>query len=190
MIHHVIGVYMLSEPNFIAKSIVITFPQKGDVISFKNDNLIVKNNENKIKVQMSCYRLFALYIVGGFTITTGIIEKSKRFGFSIVMFTSGFKFYSAINYCMEGNTLLRAKQYTTNKVNEIAKAIIINKIENQRNALIKTRKVEYIDAIKILNGKIEKLKDSKMDNFEIMGIEGICSKVYFKRLFDNAEWNR
>ena len=39
--------------------------------------------------------------------TTGIIEKSRRFGFSIVFFTTTFKVYATINYAMEGNTLLR-----------------------------------------------------------------------------------
>ena len=148
---------MLSEPDFIAKKIVIAFPQKGDLISFKNDNLIIKDSENKIKLQISCYKLFAIYVVGGYTITTGIIEKSKKFGFSILLFTSRFKLYSAINYCMEGNTLLRFKQYTTEKSNEIANAIIINKITNQRSMLIKARNSNYKDAIDNLATQIQKI---------------------------------
>ena len=40
---------------------------------------------------------------------------------------------------MEGNTLLRKKQYMTQKSNEIAKAIIINKIRNQRDILKRLR---------------------------------------------------
>ena len=78
---------MLTEPDFIEKKIVIVMPQRGDKISFKNDNIIITDIDGKIKFQLTCYKLFAVFIVGGFTITTGIVEKSKKFGFSIVLFS-------------------------------------------------------------------------------------------------------
>lgn len=179
---------MLTLPDFVEKKIVIAFPKDGDKISFKNDNLLITDNFNHIKLQLSCYKLFALFIVGGFTLTSGLIEKSKKFGFSIIFFTYNFKVYSGINFKMEGNTLLRKKQYTTEKSTEIAKCIIINKIENQRDILKKTRNPENAEGLIILNDNIMKLLRNDYDAYEIMGIEGIAAKVYFKRLFREFEW--
>ncbi len=180
---------MLTEPDFIEKKIIIVVPQRGDKISFKNDNIIITDIDGKIKFQLTCYKLFAVFIVGGFTITTGIIEKNKKFGFSIVLFSTTFKVYATINYMMEGNTLLRKKQYMTQKSNEIAKAIIINKIRNQRDILKKLRDKTISDGILNLDIQIDKLVRSRPDNYEIMGIEGVAAKVYFNRLFKEFEWN-
>ena len=180
---------MLTEPDFIEKKIVIAMPQKGDKISFKNDNIIITYIDGKIKFQLTCYKLFAIFIIGGFTMTTGIIEKSKRFGFSIILFTTTFKVYATINYAMEGNTLLRKKQYETQKSNEIAKAIIINKIQNQRDTLKKMRDKTIIDGIMNLDIQINNLLSNELNDYEIMGIEGIAAKVYFKRIFKDFEWN-
>ena len=72
---------MLSEPDFIEKKILVVFTHNDEKISFKNDNIIVLDKEKQIKKQMSCYRLFAIFIVGGISLTSGIISRSKKFGF-------------------------------------------------------------------------------------------------------------
>lgn len=179
---------MLDFPDFYAKKVVLVFPKNGDKISFKNDNFIVTDSENKTKIQISCYKLFAIYIVGGFSITTGLIEKSKKFGFSIVFFTLSFKVYATINFKMEGNTVLRKKQYTNKNSVDIAKKIIINKIENQRDMLKKMRNKDVLDGVVLLDENISKLIKHNMDSYEIMGIEGVAAKVYFNRIFSGLEW--
>lgn len=180
---------MLTTPDFMSKKIIVVFPKNGDKISFKNDNLIVMDNSNKIKLQMSCYKIFAVFVVGGFTITTGIIEKSKKFGFSIVFLTTTFKVYETINFKMEGNTLLRSKQYNTNISTEIGKQIIINKLENQRDTIKQIRDVSNTEAILIIDESINKLIKNQLNIYEIMGIEGTSAKVYFNRIFKEFEWN-
>lgn len=179
---------MLSEPDFIEKKIVLVYPKDGDKISFQNDNLIITDFNNKTKLQLSCYKIFSIFIVGGFTLTSGVVEKSKKFGFSIVFFNSSFKIYSCINYAMEGNTLLRKKQYTTTKGNEIGKQIIINKIIKQKETLIKLRDKNVKDGIEKLDEQIMKLMSKDYNDYEIMGIEGIAAKVYFNRLYKSFDW--
>lgn len=179
---------MLSEPDFIEKKIILVFPQEKDRISFKNDNIVITDCDNKIKMQLSCYRLFAIFIVGGFTLTSGIIQRSKKFGFSIAFFTTGFKLYSTINYSLEGNTLLRKKQYITDRSTDIARAIIINKIENQKEILKKLRDDSVEDGIKNLKQIIKNLENNELKIPEIMGFEGTCAKVYFNRLYKNFNW--
>lgn len=180
---------MLSEPDFIEKKILVVFTHNGEKISFKNDNIIVLDEEQQIKKQMSCYRLFAIFIVGGISLTSGIISRSKKFGFSIVLFTTSFKVYSTINFSLEGNTLLRRKQYITDKETEIANQIIINKIQNQKDILKKLRDKDVQDGIENLEENIERLKNNNYNSYEIMGLEGTSAKVYFNRLFKNYNWN-
>lgn len=181
---------MLTLPDFKEKKIIIAFSQKGDTISFKNDNIVIKDEDNKIKCQYTCYKIFLLLIVGGFSITSGLVERAKKFGFSIVFMNCNFKIYSSINYKMEGNTLLREKQYTNNKSNEISKNIIINKIKNQCETLKKIRNnnEDLKSTINLLNGYIIFLEKENLESTEIMGIEGIAAKMYFKEMFKEVNW--
>ncbi|MDO4988675.1 MAG: type V CRISPR-associated endonuclease Cas1 [Synergistes sp.] len=183
---------MLTLPDFAEKKIVVVFSMNGEKISFKNDNILVTDSEGKTKMQFTCYRLFAVFIVGGFTLTTGIVERSKKFGFSIVMFTANFKVHSAINFVLEGNTHLRRKQYLCDAEteNEIARQIIINKIENQRDMLKKLRNPAFTEGTEKLDEIINLLSAAhNISGQEIMGYEGTASKVYFTRMFFGFDWH-
>lgn len=179
---------MLTKPDFLEKKVILVFTKDKEKISFKNDNLIITTHEGKIKFQLSCYNLFAIFIVGDITLTSGIISRSKKFGFSIILFTPGFKVYSTINFTLEGNFLLHEKQYTTTKSNEIAKQLIINKITNQKDFLKKLRNKEFKDSIKKLDETIKKLNHYNFDYYEIMGLEGTSAKIYFNRMFKEFNW--
>ena len=179
---------MITKPDFVEKKLIMVYPQDGEKISFKNDNIIVETSNGNIKFQLSCYRLIAVYIVGGFTLTSGIIEKSKNFGFSILMFSYSFKLYASINYKMDGNTLLRKKQYVSQLGNAISKEIIINKLYSQIYILEKLRTKEAKEGENILLANIEKLANNAITDEGIMGIEGICAKVYFNRIFSEMNW--
>jgi CRISPR-associated protein Cas1 len=89
---------------------------------------------------------------------------------------------------LEGNFLLREKQYTTTNGNDIAKQLVINKIENQRDFIKKVRSKNDKDGIKKLNEAVIKLKENKFNNYEIMGLEGTSAKVYFNRIFAELNW--
>lgn len=180
---------MLSEPDFKEKKIILIFSQNGDKLSFKNDNLLILDEEKNVKKQISCYKLFALFVIGGISLTSGIISRSKKFGFSIVLFTAGFKVYSTINFSLEGNTLLRRKQYTNINGDEIAKQIIMNKVLNQCSVLKKMRDKDVKDGIEILENNLEELKKEENGYYEAMGLEGISAKVYFNRLYKEFDWH-
>lgn len=181
---------MLTAPDFEAKKVLVVYSNDGEKISFLNDNIIIKDFSGKIKLQYTCYRIFAIYIVGGVSITSGLIEKSKKFGFSIVLMNTSFKVYEILNCKLEGNTLLRSKQYNTSRQLDIAKSIISNKIVNQRYFLsvIRNKDVEMKQAIELLDKYIMEICSVK-DNYELMGIEGVASKIYFKQMFKDSKWN-
>ena len=101
---------MLNANDFNKKQIIFLIPKDGDKLTFSNDNIVVKDKNGKIKYQSTCYRLFMLCIVGNVSITSGLIQRSKKFGFSICLMTTSFKVYEVMGARMEGNTLLRTNQ--------------------------------------------------------------------------------
>lgn len=180
---------MMSTRDFEFKQIAFVFTDEGEKISFKNDNLIVSDSEGRIKHQSTCYRLFALFICGDFCLTTGVLDRSKKFGFTIVFMTVNLRVVSILPARAEGNVLLRKRQYAYDK-QEIAGHIIANKIHNQIYVLKKRRKKTEQDKENIQ--KLEQFeKDVQKEGLtpqEIMGIEGICARIYFKTLFEEYNW--
>lgn len=45
-----------------------------------------------------------------------------------------------------------------------------------------------LEAIEILDGHIEKLKELQPDLNKIMGIEGSAARTYFPQMFNNVKW--
>ncbi len=182
---------MLSLPDFKQKQVAIALVSRGEKISFRNDNLLIKDAEGKVRHQSSCHRLFALFVVGHASLTTGILLKAKRFGFSIVMLSHGLKPYGSWMSGAEGNVLLRQKQYKYDKT-LIAQHIVKNKIAQQTEYLAKRRnKSEALkDAIEKLNSYHDRIVyDGATELDTLLGIEGSASRIYFRQMFDVVEWS-
>lgn len=180
---------MMSTRDFEYKQMAFVFTEEGQKISFKNDNLLITDADGKVIHQSTCYRLFILFICGDYCLTTGLLDRSKKFGFSIVFMTSNLRITCIIPAKAEGNVLLRKRQYAYDKT-EIAAHIISNKIHNQCALLKKKRKKTESE-----KETIEKLEQFEKDVLkpglsaqEIMGIEGISAKLYFKSLFADYNW--
>ena len=181
---------MLSVQDFSKKQILFLFSNKGERLAYKNDNIIILDENKKIKHQSTCYRLFAVFVFGNTTITIGLIQRARKFGFSIVLFSTSFRVYQVISSIGEANSLLKQKQYKEMSNNLLfAQKLIQNKISNQRTLLNKQRyKSDYCKS------SIEKLDyyKSKLEStgniHEIMGYEGLASKLYFQAHFNNILW--
>jgi len=180
---------MLDIKDFDAKQIIIALCSYGEKIQIQNDNIVIRDSEGKIKCQATCYRLFSIFVIGQTSITTALIDRSKKFGFSIVFFTMSFKVYEVIGFKRDSNTLLRMKQYSYDSLN-IAKHIIINKIDNQKNliSLFRNKSEEEKDAISTLEQYKEGIEFSKNIN-ELMAYEGLASKAFFMNYFRNIGWD-
>jgi CRISPR-associated protein Cas1 len=181
---------MIDKTDFVKKQIVFYFPSQGDKMSFQNDNLVIKDKDKKIKFQVTCYRIFIIFVVGDTTITTGLISRAKKFGFSLCLMNRNMKMYQFLSARMEGNTLLRGRQYDYHGM-EVGRYIILNKIMNQRKVLMDFRnKNEWIkEGVEKLDNLIINLQESEMDLYQILGIEGSAARTYFPRVFDNVKWN-
>ncbi len=180
---------MMSTRDFEHKQIAFVFTSDGEKLSFKNDNFIVTDRDGKIKHQSTCYRLFALFICGDFCLTSGLLDRSKKFGYTIVFMSPNLRITSILPSKAEGNVLLRQKQYAYDKT-EIASHVIANKIHNQAFLLKKKRK--KTEEEKIIIAKLEQYEkdvlEAGLSVQEIMGIEGVSAKLYFKTLFADYNW--
>lgn len=179
---------MMTLPDFEKKQIIFVFLNIGEKISFSNDNLVVKDKDDKTKLQTTCYRIFALLVIGEFSLTTGLIQRAQKFTFPIYLLTGSMKLYDKIGYSMDGNVILRRKQYFYKGL-ELARFIVRNKVLNQLEVL-KSRRNKSDDlrnTIEKLSLYIERVSDTN-DLQELMGIEGNAAKIYFKHEFDNVEW--
>lgn len=179
---------MLSISDFPKKQIIFLITSQGDKLSFSNDNVVVKDKNGTIKHQSTCYRLFMICVIGNISITSGLIQRSKKFGFSICLMSTTFKVYEVLGARMEGNTLLRQHQYAYVGTS-IGRKIEQNKIANQSATLKQIRnKSEYLkDGIEMLDKLMEALK-TETDYLTIMGIEGNAAKIYFPRMYENVKW--
>lgn len=181
---------MLDVNDFSKKQILVYCPAVGDRISYRNDNMIIKDGDEKTKYQISCYRIFMLLVIGDCTLTTGIIRRAKKFGFSICFMSYSFRYYAKLNAGLEGNFVLHKKQHDYSGT-EIARIIILNKIANQKGTLLRIRKKTdyHKEGIEHLTEYENLLRDNNLiSREELMGIEGNASRVYFPRIFDNLPW--
>lgn len=180
---------MLDKPDFERKQIIFLFANRGEKISFKNDNIVITDKQKKVIYQITCYKIFMIFVVGDTTITSGLIRKARKFEFVICMMTQTFKLYSIIGNRMEGNSLLHRRQYEYIE-NDIAQQIVLNKIINQRYALNTFRKKSNVckEAISLLDGYIYNLKNEQYDDKSLLGIEGSAARIYFPQIFDNVNW--
>lgn len=181
---------MLSAPDFKQKQIALAFLSRGDKLSFKNDNIVIKDCDGITKHQSTCYRLFTLFVVGHACITTGLLQRSKKFGFNLILMGHNLNTYGQFNYKTEGNVLLRQKQYNRQGL-AIAQHLVNNKIEQQKTALkqIRQKDQQLKTSIKQLQDYQNKVQTKATDLYSLLGIEGVASKVYFQNMFAQFDWH-
>ena len=181
---------MLSLPDFKEKQMIIVNNSLSKKIHFSNDNLVLKDlKSNKIINRVSCYKIFALFVVGDISLTSVFLRKSQRYGFCIIFLTRNFSFYGLLGSQTEGNFLLRGKQYKTENSLILAKHIVHNKIGNQIALIKKIRKKspEHIHAIEVMARYQAEINE--IENIQILlGMEGYSSKVFFQTYFKDANW--
>lgn len=180
---------MMSGPDFKFKQVVFAFFSKGEKLSFRNDNVVIKDKDDQVIYQVSCYRVFALFIIGHTTITSGLIERANKFKFPIVLMNQSFKRYGFLSSATNGNTALKRKQYQVDDL-VIGRSIIQNKVANQLQLLKEIRNKD--DALKeeiIMMKSYLKELNNVNDLKSILGLEGSASRIYFRNVFDTLNWS-
>ncbi|MGA0242299.1 MAG: type V CRISPR-associated endonuclease Cas1, partial [Candidatus Marinamargulisbacteria bacterium] len=179
---------MLTFPDFKQKQLVIIFGAEGQRLKIKNDNLIVMNKDNEVERQLTGYKVLAVWILGPTSMTSGLMERSKKFGFPIILMSNTFKPLGVWGAGSDGNTLLKSIQYAYDSL-DIARHLIKNKLMNQHGLLKTIRKKPSTvkDALKTIQHKIDTV-DASETLSELMGTEGYCAKIFFKEWFGSMDW--
>lgn len=181
---------MLSIPDFKEKQILFIQSERGSdsKIKLSNDNIAFLKDD-KVMNQISCFKVFAVFIIGDISITSVLVRNCMKYGISIFLLKNNFENYATIGSEAEGNYLLREKQYSFSGELGLARHIIKNKVENQLALMKNNGKLsgEKCDNFKKeLREKIEQVKDDK----ELLGIEGSATKNFFQIYFEEIGWYR
>lgn len=179
----------MSTKDFEHKQVIFAMLNEGEKISFKNDNIVIRKEDNSIKLQSTCYRLFVLFIAGHFSLTSGLMERARKFSFTIVFLNYYMRPYAVLPAKAEGNVILRRTQYYYDDF-DVGAYIISNKIHNQNFLLKKIRnKSEDLKKIISLMEVYEKsVLVPGLSLQEIMGVEGVAARGYFEQLFREHDW--
>lgn len=184
---------MISLPDFREKQLLFVNTEWGKPsrLRFFNDNIVFER-EGKVVNRASVHKVFAVFVCGDLSFTTGFIKKARDFGISVFLLKHNFELYGGLFTTAEGHYVLRSKQYhhTEDYQLKMAKCLIKNKITNQTGVIIKKgndelKKVWSDKLIKALE-KIDEVDNHK----ELLGIEGNYSKEYFQQHFSTMEWRR
>ena len=184
---------MISLPDFKEKQILFIQAEHGvhNKIRFQNDNLVFLKNDEVVN-RASCHKIFAAFIIGDLTITSGLLRDGLRHGVSFFFLKNNFDVYASVNAVAEGNYLLRMKQYSITPKDElnIAKQIVGNKIRNQFFLL--KLKANKKDKQKIVSKEKQSISAiNAAGNCEtLMGLEGNVSKQFFTEYFNFIGWAR
>ncbi len=175
---------MLSLNDFNEKLILFIFNKEKieSQLKFWNDNIRLYE-DGKFLNQISCHKVFAIYVIGDCSITTYLIRKIRRSGISLFLMNRSFSCYSSISSITEGNYLLRSKQYKYKKELIFSRNLVKNKIFNQFIYACKT-----VAAALEVYDKFSKKLNKQRSIQSILGIEGSASKQYFKMVFGSSGW--
>ena len=72
---------MMTTNEFEKKQLLFIFLNAGEKVSFSNDNIVIKAADGSLKHQSTCYRLFMVFIIGHISVTSGLLQRAKKFGF-------------------------------------------------------------------------------------------------------------
>lgn len=147
-------------------------------------------DKKKTLTKFPFQKLLALFIIGHITVTTPLIEKCKKYGVALVVMKPNLRPVFFWANSAEANYLLRKRQfdYRTEDLT-VAKAIVYNKVLNQKSALLKTRKKDEltINALELCEASLNTLLNTT-DYNQLMGLEGTIAKSFFSAYFQNQNW--
>lgn len=149
-----------------------------------------QEGEWKTLTKMPFQKILILFVVGNISITTPLIDKCKQNGVALIVVKPNFRPVFYWSDPSEGNYLLRQKQYSYEDSNiELAKYLVLNKIQNQIKLLENTRKKDEhtLKAIDSCHYTCEIIQ-AATDYDALLGLEGAASKLFFGAYYQDCNW--
>lgn len=178
---------MLSAPDFLEKQLVVITSEQVKDLMLRNDNLLIKEND-KIVNQISCFKIFCIFIVGEYTISSKLIDRLAKYQICLFCLGYNLKPKCMIGDALQGNYLLREKQYWQLPELEIAKKIIKNKVQNQFSLLqeIRNKSDSFKENQLHIKEILPKIDEVSADD-SLRGLEGNVSKLFFASYFEEMK---
>lgn len=178
---------MLSAPDFLEKQIVVITSDQVKDLMLRNDNLLIKEND-KITNQISCFKIFCIFIVGEYTISSKLIDRLAKYQICLFCLGYNLKPKVMIGNSLQGNYLLRQKQYGKLPELQIAQKLIQNKVENQLALLqeIREKSDSFKENLLRIKELLPKIAQTQHDD-SLRGLEGNASKLFFASYFEEMK---
>ncbi len=149
-----------------------------------------EDDKKKTLTKFPFQKLLALFVIGHITVTTPLIDKCKKYGVALAVLKPNLRPVFFWANTAEANYLLRKRQFEFRTDDlTVAKAIVNNKILNQKAALQKTRRKdsETVEAASLCDAALNTLHDVS-DYNHLMGLEGTVAKSFFSAYFQGHDW--
>lgn len=183
---------MITRPDFLQKQILVIHSSEIKSLSFRNENICIKNN-GEIQFQTSLYKVFTIFVIWEATISTKLIQKLWNFWVSLVLLKQNLELITVIWNPLAGNTLLREKQYEISKESThkliLARNCICNKIQNQEALLKKIRNKDEV--LKHTHKKLHEFLENASivhDAQILLGIEWNAARYFFHEYYREFDW--
>lgn len=162
-------------------------------LRMKGGELLLEETKQDGKVttltKIPFQKVLALFVIGHTTITTPLIENCKKNNVALIVLKPSLRPVFYWSDTAEANFLLRKRQYSSDG-RDAAISLIRNKISNQKQLLINTRRKDVltISAIEHCQACLDSLP-ATYDRQILLGIEGSAAKYFFKAYFQDYDWN-
>ncbi len=164
---------------------VLYIKEQGAFVQRQGDRIVVTKNNNKL-LDIPVFKLENIALIGNVQVSTQALHFLMMNAVDVSFLTYSGKYVGNIASDASKNIFLRFEQYQyyldiQRRLN-MAKTIIDNKIGNQM-AIIKNHRwtgssYNWHRDIESMEKYRRRLPEAKTSN-EILGIEGICSNIYF-----------
>ncbi len=164
---------------------VLYIKEQGATVQKEGERIVVSKNTRKL-LDIPVFQIENIAVIGNVQITTPAIHMLMERGVDISYLTYSGKFLGSTAAESSKNIFLRFEQYQfyldEGKRLEMAKRITENKISNQmevmRDHRRKDAKHDWQGDLQAMERHLKELTRKESSN-EVLGIEGICSNIYF-----------
>lgn len=158
--------------------------EQGSMLVKRGERIaVMKNSRTLLEIPLA--NVDNIAVIGNIQVTTQVLLMLMEQGVDISYFTYSGKYVGHAAADMSKNIFLRFAQYELyhdmDRRLQLAKTIVRNKVENQI-ALIESFRwngeYDWYPDVKRMRELLKSLEGKKTSN-EILGVEGMCSNIYF-----------
>lgn len=165
---------------------VLYVKEQGSILQKRGERILISKG-GKTLLEMPVYHIDSVMIIGNIQVTSQALQALLQNGIDVTYLTFSGKYLGHTAAETSKNIFLRLAQYETyqnmEKRLEIAKQIVWNKMENQKQVIKNWRWEsgdsswrEETEQIEKLQQKIEQAESTN----KLMGLEGMASNLYFR----------